>query len=129
MTCNEVLISLINLCDKKASVCHGCNGPLKNNGLPFPPLYDLFSKTRREYLKDGKKQISAPSNIYFHVFHENPFIFQSECVQRRMMTMRMDSVKLHWDAFKSMSHIHKINLQFTIANITCLNVFLNLINQ
>ena len=66
---------------------------------------------RREYFKGGKKQMSTSSNVYFHVFHENPFTFPFECVQRRMITFRMDSVKLHWDAFKSMSDVHKIHLQ------------------
>ena len=37
VTCNEVLITIVNLCDKRVSVCHGCNGPVKTNGLPFPP--------------------------------------------------------------------------------------------
>ena len=57
---------------------------------------------RREYFKDGNKQMPVSSNTYFDVFHENPFTFQLECVQRCMMAFRMDSVKLHCDAFKSM---------------------------
>ena len=86
---------------------------LKPIGLPFQPPYDLVpvTKMRRENFKDGKKQISTPSYVYFHVFHENPFTFPFECVQHRMMTFRRDSVKLHWDAFKSMSDVHKIHLQ------------------
>ena len=45
--------------------------------------------------------MSEPSNLYFHVIHENLFTFSFECVQRRMMTFREDSVKLHWDALKA----------------------------
>ena len=37
VTCNEVLMTLVNLCDNRVSVCQGCNGPVKANGLPFPP--------------------------------------------------------------------------------------------
>ena len=55
--------------------------------------------------------MSGLSNVYFHVFCENPFTFPLECVQRHMMTFRMDSVKLHWDAFKSLPDVHKIHLQ------------------
>ena len=64
-TCNDVLTTLVNLCDERVSVCQGCSGPVKNNGLPFPPSYDLVpvTKMRREYFKDGKKQISGPSNV------------------------------------------------------------------
>ena len=59
VTCDEVLITLVNLCDKRVSVCPGCNGPVKNNGLPFPPPYYLVAaKMHREYFKDGKKQMS-----------------------------------------------------------------------
>ena len=59
--------------------------------------------------KDVKKQMSEPSNVYFHVFHENPFTLPFECVQHRMMTFRMESVNLHWDAFKRMSDVPKIH--------------------
>ena len=55
--------------------------------------------------------MSGPSNVYFHIFLENPSTLLFECVQRRMMLLRMDSVKLHWDAFKSMSDIVKIHLK------------------
>ena len=98
VTCNEVLITLVNLCDKRVSVCHGFDGPVKNNGLPFPSQYDLVAvtKVRRECFEDGKKkQISAPSDVSFQVFHENPFNFPFECNQRRRMTFRMDNVTLH----------------------------------
>ena len=61
--------------------------------------------------KDVKKQMSEPSNVCFHVFHKNPFTFPFECVQRRMMTFRMESVNLHWDAFKRMSDVPKIHWQ------------------
>ena len=113
VTCNEVLITLVNLCGKRVSACQGCNGPVKNNGLPFPPPYGLVvgTKMRREYFKDGRKQMSGPSKVYFHLFHENPFISPFECVQRRMMTFRMGTVNLHWDAFKSTSDVQKIHLQ------------------
>ena len=73
----------------------------------------------KEYFKDEKKQMSAPSNIYFHVFHENPFTFPFECVQRRMVTFGMDSVKLHWDAFKSISNVHRIHLQLWVCQYHC----------
>ena len=70
----------VNLCDKRVSVCQGCHGPVKNNGLPFPPPYDLVvvTKMHREYFKEGKKQMPGPSNVYCHVFHENPFTFPFE---------------------------------------------------
>ena len=64
----------------------------------------------REYFKDGKKQMSGPSNVYFHVFLKNPFTFRFECAQRRMMTFRMDSIKLQGNALKSLSDVHKIHL-------------------
>ena len=73
VTCDEVLITLVNLCDKRVSVCPGCNGPVKNNGLPIPPPYYLVAaKMHREYFKDGKKQMSWPSNVftYFTRFHK-----------------------------------------------------------
>ena len=47
----------------------------------------------------------------FYILQENPFIFPFECVQRHMMTFRMNIVKLHWDAFKSTPDVHKIHLQ------------------
>ena len=37
--------------------------------------------------------------------------FHSNVVQRRKMTFRIDTVKLHRDAFKTMSDVHKIHLQ------------------
>ena len=46
ITCNKVLITLVNLCNKRASVCQSCNGPDKNNGLPFPLSYDLVAATK-----------------------------------------------------------------------------------
>ena len=129
VTCNEVLFTIVNLCDKTVSVCHGCNGSVTTNGLPFPQPYDLVAviKKRREYFKDSKKQMSTTSIVYFHVFHENQFAFPFECVQRRMMTFLMDIIKLHWDTFKSMSDVHKIHLQRLGLPIP--NVLLDLINQ
>ena len=111
VTCSEVFITLVNLCYKRVSACQGYNGPIKNDGLPFPPRYNLrtATKMRGEYFKDRKKLMSGPSNVYFHVFHENLFTFPFACVQRRMMTFQMDIDKLHCDAFKSMSDIHKNN--------------------
>ena len=38
--------------------------------------------------------MSELSNVYFHVFHENPFTLQFDCVQRFMITFPMGSVKL-----------------------------------
>ena len=57
VTCNKVLITLVNLCAKKPSICQGCNGPVYNNGLQTPPLCDIVVviKMRREYPKDRKK--------------------------------------------------------------------------
>ena len=55
--------------------------------------------------------MSGPSSMSFHVLHENMFTFLFECVHRRMMKFRMDTVKLNWDAFESMSEFHKIALQ------------------
>ena len=37
--------------------------------------------------------------------------FHSSVVQRRQMTFRIDTVKLHRDAFKTMPDVHKIHLQ------------------
>ena len=89
VTCNEILITIVKLCDWKVSVCQGCNGPVKNNWLPFPPPYNLVAaKMCREYFKDGEKQMSGPSNIYLRCrMYFNIF----ECVQCRMVTPRMDS--------------------------------------
>ena len=55
--------------------------------------------------------MSLPSDVYFHVFHKNLFTFPFKCVQRRMMTFRMDSAKLHWDAFKNLSDVHKVHIK------------------
>ena len=59
VTCNEVLNTLVNLCDNRASVCQGCSGPVKKSGLPFPSSYDLdtVTKMRIEYFKDGKTNV------------------------------------------------------------------------
>ena len=123
--CNEVLIILVNLCEKRVSVCHRCNGPFKNNGLPFPKTYDLVgvTKMRREYFRDGKKQMFPPSNVYFHVFHENPFPFLFECVQRCMITFQVDSSKLHWDGFKSISDVDEIYFQYLKVPIPAVKCF------
>ena len=112
VTCNDVLTTLVNICDERVSVRQGCNGPVKSNGLPLPSSYDLVpvTKMHREYFKDVKKPMSGPSNVCFHVLHENPFTFPFECVQRCMMTFRMDTVKLHSNAFKSMSDVRNIHL-------------------
>ena len=95
VTCNKVLITLVNFCDKRVSVYQGCNGPVKNNGLQFPPPFDLVAATkmRREYFKDGKIQMSGSSNLYFHVSHKNSFTYPFKCVQRCMMTFQMDSAE------------------------------------
>ena len=89
VTCNEILITIVKLCDWKVSVCQGCSGPVKNNWLPFPPPYNLVAaKMCREYFKDGEKQMSGPSNIYLRCrMYFNIF----ECVQCHMVTPRMDS--------------------------------------
>lgn len=65
----------------------------------------------REHFKDGKAPMSGPSKVYFHVLNNNPFTFSFECVQHHIMTLQMDTVKLHLDAFKSMSDVNKIPFQ------------------
>ena len=122
--CNEVLITLVNLCDKRVSACEGCNGPVKNYRLLFPSPYNLVAarKICREYFKDREKQMSGPSNVYFHAFHENPFTFSLGCLQRRMMKSRMDSVNSHRDAFEGLPDVHKIHLQRLALPIPLLHV-------
>ena len=59
VTCNEVLFTLVNLCDKRVSVCHGCNGSVTTNGLPFPQPYDLVAaikKRKRQTTKTVKSR-------------------------------------------------------------------------
>ena len=83
------------------------------------PNYDLIAVMilRRNYIKDGKKQISTPSNIYFYAMHENLCAFPLECVQCRMVSFRVENIKLHWDAFKSMFNTHNVYLQCLGINI------------
>ena len=40
VTCYEVLITLVNLCDETASFSQGCNGPVKNTGSLLSPQND-----------------------------------------------------------------------------------------
>ena len=67
---NEALITLVNFCDKRVSVCQGCKGLVKSNWLPFPPPYSLVAATkmRREYFTDRKKELSGHqmyASMYF----------------------------------------------------------------
>ena len=89
---NEVVLSLVELCDKHVEVCYGCNGPLRVNGVSLPAPYNLVAicKLRREYFKDGMQHYSAPGNVYFHILNENPFVSPFECIQRRMITFRVE---------------------------------------
>ena len=100
LSCRNFLwsfITLVNLRDKRVSVCQGCNDPVKNNELPFPPPCNLVVVIKRckGYFKDRKRQMFGPSNVYFHLFHENLFTFPFKCVQRRLITFRMDSAKFY----------------------------------
>ena len=64
---NQVALTLLQPCDNGLSKCYGCQWPLKNgDGFPFPPPCDVR--------KDGILCEAPPSNVYFHVFHENPFV-------------------------------------------------------
>ena len=108
VTCNEILITIVKLCDWKVSVCQGCNGPVKNNWLPFPPPYNLVAaKMCREYFKDGEKQMSGPS-IY---------ICDVECISIFSNVFNVVwwhpawIVQSHWDAFESFPDVLKIHPQ------------------
>ena len=93
----EVLTVLLAFCDKRVSIWYGFNSPVNNNGLQFPPLCDLIAvmKMRRKSMEDGKKQVPTPSNMYFHIMYENLCAFPLKCVQHRMVTFRVENIKLH----------------------------------
>ena len=107
---NEVIVTLISMCDKRVSVCNGCSNPLKFNGYQLMAPYDLvlIAKMRREYYNDGQKHYSSPSNCYYHCIVENPFVTPFECIQRRLLTFNSSQLKLHYDAYIQFAEQHKI---------------------
>ena len=50
------------------SVCYGCGQKLQESAAVPPAPLDLVivGKMKREYIQDGKKQLSKESNVYFH---------------------------------------------------------------
>ena len=82
---NQVVLTLLQLCDNRVSKCYGCQWPIKNGvGFPFPPPCDIIAvaKMKRGYRKEGILCEAPPSNVYFHVFHENPLFHHSLAFKR-----------------------------------------------
>ena len=71
-----LVVTLLSLCDKRVSVCYGCANSFRYNENDPQQPFDLVlvTKLRREYFKDGEKQHSGPSNVYFHVQVDNPLL-------------------------------------------------------
>ena len=117
---NQVVLTLFQLCDNRVSKCYGCQWPLKNgDGFPFPPPYDVIAvaKMKREYRKDRILCEAPPSNVYFHVFHENPFVSPFSCIQNKLVSFYKDYLKVHWSAFANMPDFQKMHLKSLGLNL------------
>ena len=89
---NQVVLTLLQLCDNRVPKGYGCQWPLKNgDGFHFPPPYDItaVTKIKKEYRKDGILCEAPPSNVYFLVFHENPFVSPFSCIQKKLVNFRI----------------------------------------
>lgn len=62
------VLTLLKYCDRRVSICYGCNQKLWDSAaVPQPPLdLVIVGKMRREYTQDGEKRLSKESNVYFH---------------------------------------------------------------
>ena len=110
----------LQLYDNRVSKCYDCQCSLKNgDGFPFPPPYDIIAvaKMKREYRKDGILCEAPPSNVYFHVFHENPFVSPFSCIQKKLVSFRKDYLKVHWSAFVNMSDFQMMHLKSLGLNL------------
>ena len=109
---NTTVVTLLRLCDARASVCYECSHNFKLNSItPNPPL-DLVVvvKMRREFRQNGLRKFSALSNTYFHVVDHNPFHTPFECIASRFLNFNVNHVKIHYDALFLFSDIHKAAL-------------------
>ena len=81
--------------------------------FPFPPPCDIIAvaKMKREYRKDGILCEAPPSNFYFHVFHEKPFVSPFFYIQKKLISIRKDYLKVHWSSFVNMSDFQKMRLK------------------
>ena len=89
---NQIVLTLLQLCDNRVSKGYGCQWPLKNgDGFHFLPPYDItaVAKVKKEYKKDGILCEATPSNVYFLVFHENPFVSPFSCIQKKLVNFRI----------------------------------------
>lgn len=62
------ILTSLYYCDSRVSVCYGCGQKLRESAAVPPAPLDLVivGKMKREYIQDGKKQLSKESNVYFH---------------------------------------------------------------
>ena len=67
-----------------------------------------MTKQKREFIKDGVKLRSSPTNVYFHAQVNNPFYTTFECVQRKMLTFQEHRVQVHVDAIDHFSPSHEL---------------------
>ena len=54
-----------------------------------------------------KKCQSAPSNVYFHAFYNNPFFIPFECIQRKLITFNVNRVQFHSHAYNQLTPVHR----------------------
>ena len=110
---SDLVVTLLSLCDKRVSVCYGCGNSFRYNGNDPQQPFDLVlvTKLRREYFKDGEKHHSSPSNVYFHVQVDNPFCSPYECMERKLVTFKVDRVQIHVNAIDHLSDTHKVLLR------------------
>ena len=110
---SDLVVILLSLCDKRVSVCYGCANSFRYNGNDPQQPFDLVlvTKLRREYFKDGEKHHSSPSNVYFQVQVDNSFCSPFECVQRKLVTFKVDCVQIHVNAIDHLSDSHEVLLR------------------
>ena len=110
---SDLVVTLLSLCDKRVSLYYECGNSFRYNGSDPQRSFDLLLVTKftREYFKDGEKHHSSRSNVYFHFQVDNPFCFLFGCVQRKLVTFKVDSVQVHVNAIDHLSDSDEVLLR------------------
>ena len=118
------LMTLLQCCHSKVSVCYSCKQSLKPGSQPPPPPADLVivTKMRREFVdpRKGVLRLSkTPSNVYFHC-HPN-------CVQRQQPYFIPGLVTIQPEVKPLLGAVHR---QYIFENFRqCINCTMTVVKQ
>ena len=106
---NQIIVTLLKLCNKQVAVCRGCKTKFSFHDIHPEPPFDLVAvtKTSVTLYRNGGPEELPPSNGYFHVILDNPVLQPLHCLYRGKPNLNRNFMELHFEALQMLEQCHR----------------------